>query len=97
MQTLGPKLETFTAGVTKKYGFDGGFHEAMQSIAAVGGEEKDEKIRCATQPTLPPSPRRRYAAVTRAFPRREHLHSRAQTSTLPPQAGSPNSPAARIL
>ena len=48
MQTLGPKLETFTAGVTKKYGFDGGFHEAMQSIAAVGGEEKDEKIRCAT-------------------------------------------------
>ena len=59
MQTLGPKLETFTAGVTKKYGFDGGFHEAMQSIAAVGGEEKDEKIRCATQPTLPPSPCRR--------------------------------------
>jgi hypothetical protein len=45
MQSLGPQLEGFTAGVVKKYGFDGGFHEAMQSIAAVGGAEQDEKIR----------------------------------------------------
>jgi hypothetical protein len=31
--------------VVKKYGFEGGFNEAMQSIAAVGGQEQDEKIR----------------------------------------------------
>ena len=45
MQTLGPQLEGLTASVVKKYGFDGGFNEAMQSIAAVGGKEQDEKIR----------------------------------------------------
>ena len=45
MQTLGPQLENFAGSVVKKYGFDGGFNEAMQSIAAVGGKEQDEKIR----------------------------------------------------
>jgi hypothetical protein len=45
MQALGPQLEGFTASVVKKYGFEGGFNEAMQSIAAVGGKEQDEKIR----------------------------------------------------
>lgn len=44
MQTLGPQLDKLAAGVVKKYGFDA-FNEAMQSIAAVGGQEQDEKIR----------------------------------------------------
>ena len=54
MQTLGPQLETFTAGVVKKYGFEGGFNEAMQSIAAVGGKEQDEKIRTLIVSSWPP-------------------------------------------
>ena len=45
MQTLGPVIEGLTAGVCKKYEFAGGFQEAMQSIAAIGGKEQDSKIR----------------------------------------------------
>ena len=90
MQTLGPKLETFTAGVTKKYGFDGGFHEAMQSIAAVGGEEKDEKIRCATQPLSLPLP----AAVTQ--PLQERFRAENTSTAEPKRAPCPVKPVLQI-
>ena len=45
MQKIGPLVDGLTAGVCKKYKFDNGFQEAMQSIAAVGAKEKDMKIR----------------------------------------------------
>jgi hypothetical protein len=45
MATLGPVLEGLTKGVCEKFGFQNGFQEAMQSIAAEGGKAQDEKLR----------------------------------------------------
>ena len=45
MATLGPVIEGLTRSVCDKYGFENGFQEAMQSIAAEGGKAQDEKLR----------------------------------------------------
>ena len=45
MGKIGPMIEGATAGICKKYKFQNGFQEAMQSIAAVGAKENDMKIR----------------------------------------------------